>query len=302
MGSPWKSRAAPAERRAPAKLNLYLHVVARRQDGYHELDSLVCFASPADEVSVAPADRLALEVRGPFAAQAPGDESNLALRAARALALEAGVRAGATIRLGKNLPVAAGLGGGSADAAATLQALCELWRVELPHSRMTALALSLGADVPACLFGRPAFVGGIGERLQPAPRLPAAGVLLANPGAPLPTHSVFRRFQGPLTMPGRFSEAPADATRLAELLRERRNDLEAAALDIAPEIGGVLRKLADLPGALLARMSGSGATCFAIFSSASEARRAKTLLRAAAPSWWTAAGDLEGGSWDTGSG
>ncbi len=306
MGSPRKSPAAPAERRllrrAPAKLNLYLHVVGRRPDGYHELDSLVCFPSPADELSVAPAERLTLEVSGRFAAQAPADTGNLALRAAQALAAAAGVEAGAAIRLTKNLPVAAGLGGGSSDAAATLLALCELWRLELPSGRLAELALSLGADVPACLFGRAVHMGGIGERLQPAPTLPSAGVLLASCGAPLRTYSVFERLRDSLSMPAPFLDAPADAKGLAELLRERRNDLEAVAREIVPEIGEVLRKLADLPGALLARMSGSGSACFAIFSSTAEARRAERILRAATPSWWMAAGDLEGGPWDTGSG
>jgi 4-diphosphocytidyl-2-C-methyl-D-erythritol kinase len=306
MGSPWKKPAAPAEprllRRAPAKLNLYLHVVGRRPDGYHELDSLVCFPSLADEVSVAPAERLTLEVSGRFATQAPADAHNLALRAAQALADATGVRTGAALRLTKNLPVAAGLGGGSSDAAATLLALCELWRIELPASQLAKLALALGADVPACLFGRAVYISGIGERLQPAPRLPAAGLLLASCGAPIPTYSVFQRFRGSLSIAAPLLGAPADAKGLAELLRERRNDLEAAAREIAPEIGEVLRKLADLPGALLARMSGSGAVCFAIFSSSAEARQAERLLCAAMPSWWTAAGDLEGGSWETGSG
>jgi 4-diphosphocytidyl-2-C-methyl-D-erythritol kinase len=164
------------------------------------------------------------------------------------------------------------------------------------------LALSLGADVPACLCGRVAFMRGIGDLLEPAFPLPEAGVVLANAGTPLPTQSVFRRFRGPLTTPARFMEAPADARKLAELLRGRRNDLEAAARELAPEIGDVLRKLADLPGALLARMSGSGATCFAIFSSRTEAKAAEATLRAAAPSWWTASGVLEGGAWETGSG
>ena len=307
MGSPWRSPVGPAEprllRRAPAKLNLYLHVVGRRADGYHELDSLVCFASVADEVSVAEAPALSLEVSGPFASHAPADERNLALRAARALQEAAGVRQGATIRLVKNLPAGAGLGGGSADAAATLRALCALWQVELPPQRLGALALRLGADVPACLLGRAAYLGGIGERLEPAPPLPRAGVLLAAAGAPLLTQSVFARFRGPLTTPARFLKAPMDVDELAKLLRERRNDLEQAARELAPAIGEVLSKLADLPGSLLARMSGSGAACFALFSSTAEAGRAERILRAGAPSWWTAVGELdEGGTWETGSG
>lgn len=287
-------------RLARAKVNLYLHVVGRRPDGYHELDSLVAFASVADQLEAAPAARLSLEVDGPFASEVPPGEENLVLRAAAALARAAGVKAGAALRLTKNLPVAAGLGGGSSDAAACLQLLRELWGVALPPERMAEIALELGADVPACLFGLPCFVGGIGERLEAAPRLPEVGLLLANPGVPLPTQSVFRRFNGPFTLSSRFIEAPTDAVELAKLLKERRNDLEAAAREIAPEIAAALSRLAALPGALLARMSGSGATCFAIFSSTAEARRAADLLMKAESSWWTAAGCLEGGTCVTG--
>jgi 4-diphosphocytidyl-2-C-methyl-D-erythritol kinase len=285
--------------RAPAKVNLYLHILGRRPDGYHELDSLVAFASVSDMLSVAPADALELKVEGPFAAQAPANESNLVLRAARALAAEAGVEPRASLVLCKNLPAAAGLGGGSADAAATLRALSALWNLQLPQGRMADLALALGADVPVCLHGRPAFVGGIGERLAPAPPLPAAGVLLASPGIQLPTYSVFRRFSGPLTMPARFMEPPRNAGELAELLAKRRNDLEAAARQLAPAIADALARLAALPGALLARMTGSGAACFAIFPSRAQASRGAEILRAAEPEWWTAAGAFEGGPWDT---
>jgi 4-diphosphocytidyl-2-C-methyl-D-erythritol kinase len=207
--------------------------------------------------------------------------------------------AGERLLLRKNLPAAAGLGGGSADAAAALRALSALWGLQLPADRLTQIALELGADVPACLHGGAAFVGGIGERLAPAPPLPAAGVLLANPGAQLPTYSVFRRFSGPLTMPARFMERPRNARELAELLARRRNDLEAAARQLAPAIDGALARLAALPGALLARMTGSGATCFAIFPSRAEASRGAEILRAAEPEWWTAAGAFEGGPWDT---
>lgn len=286
-------------RLARAKVNLYLHVVGRRPDGYHLLDSLVAFASVADLLEAEPAAGLALQVDGPFAADAPAGEGNLVLRAARALAQAAGVRAGAALRLTKNLPVAAGLGGGSADAAAALRLLGELWGVSLPDARLAELALGLGADVPACLYGRPCHVGGVGERLQPAPPLPEIGLVLANPGLPLPTQQVFRRFNDAFTTPSRLIEPPTDAAELASALRRRRNDLEGAAREIAPGIGAVLSRLAALPGALLARMSGSGATCFAIFSSTAEATRAADVLSRAEPSWWTAAGCLEGGKCGT---
>jgi len=286
---------ASAVQRAPAKLNLYLHVVGRRADGYHELDSLVAFATVADVVSAAPAERLTLRIDGPFAASAPGDETNLVLRAARALAAAAGVERGAALTLTKNLPAAAGLGGGSADAAACLRALCAIWAVDLPPDRIAALALDLGADVPVCLLGEAAFVGGVGERLEVAPRLPPAALLLVNPGVPLPTHSVFRRFKGPLTESARFVEAPKDVDRLTAMLRDRRNDLEPPARELVPEIDRALALLRALPAARLARMTGSGASCFAIFASRAEAARAEALLRSAEPSWWAAAATFEGG-------
>ena len=177
---------------AHAKVNLWLNVVGRRPDGYHLLDSLVAFVDLADTLDVRPSDRLSLELAGPQAAGLAGDPDNLVLKAARLLADRAGVSPRAAIRLGKHIPVAAGLGGGSADAAAALRALGELWRVALPEEELFDLAASLGADVPMCLAGRTALVSGVGERLQPAPALPPAAILLVNPGAALPTR---RRLQ-----------------------------------------------------------------------------------------------------------
>jgi 4-diphosphocytidyl-2-C-methyl-D-erythritol kinase len=289
---------------APAKINLYLHVLGRRPDGYHEIDSLVAFADIGDRLSAAPAAQFSLALDGPEAASLKGlGDDNLVLRAARRLARDAGIAAGAALSLEKNLPVAAGLGGGSSDAAAALRALSALW--ELPAERAAPVAAALGADMPVCLYGRPAWVGGIGGHVTPAAGLPCAGILLVNPRIALPTAAVFAALGSPrdLRLRGagrrgafgaarRFAPMPTDAPGLARALELCRNDLTEAAIGLVPEIGEVLARLASLPGALLARMSGSGATCFALFEDRAAAYRAGAALAAAMPGWWCAAGGL----------
>jgi 4-diphosphocytidyl-2-C-methyl-D-erythritol kinase len=278
---------------APAKVNLYLHVTGRRVDGYHLLDSLVAFADIGDRVTARPASDLSLTVSGPEAASLAGrGEDNLAMRAARLLAHEAGVVAGAALHLEKHLPIAAGIGGGSSDAAATLLALSRLWGLSLGKDALIRLGLMLGADVPACLAGMPVWVSGVGERVEPAAPLPSAGILLANPRRPLATPAVFAARGGPFGAAGRFAPMPGNATGLATVLASRRNDLTAAATILMPEIADLLEALAVLPGALLARMSGSGATCFALFEDRAAAARARDLLAAAQPGLWCAAGGL----------
>ena len=279
---------------APAKLNLYLHVTGKRADGYHQLDSLAVFAGRHDTVVVAPADDLTLSVDGPFAPalHAAMEGDNIVLRAARALASAALVPPRAAITLTKNLPVAAGIGGGSADAAATLGLLAQLWGSSLGEDAMGALALSLGADVPVCRFGRASFMGGIGETLDPAPALPPTALVLVNPNRPLATKDVFRARDQPFSRPGRFSAAPADTAALAALLRERKNDLEAPAIRLMPVVGEVLAALARQKGCLLARMSGSGATCFGLFAGDAEAAEAAASIRRAEPGWWADASRL----------
>ncbi|MEK7245369.1 MAG: 4-(cytidine 5'-diphospho)-2-C-methyl-D-erythritol kinase, partial [Pseudomonadota bacterium] len=298
------------------------------------LDSLVAFAGIGDTVEVRRAgltprasnnaplsghavppaggrktDGFSLTIEGPFAANIPEGSDNLVLRAARALARAAQVDAGADIRLVKRLPPASGIGGGSADAAATLRALMRLWDVR-PDARapigahqknragirpraLAALALELGADVPVCLAGQAAFVGGIGEELAPAPALPAAWIVLANPGVPVSTPEVFRRRAGPFSAPARFSETPGTAAELARLLKARGNDLETPARAICPAIGDAIAALERCPGALIARMSGSGATCFALFGLPGAATEAAFALARAHPQWWVKAGSLE---------
>ena len=276
---------------APAKINLYLHVTGRRADGYHTLDSLIAFAGLGDQITVETADSLSLEIDGRFAESLQNPDDNLVLKAARALAEEAGCPANAHIRLTKNLPVAAGIGGGSADAAAALKALAELWQISSDETAMQSLAATLGADVPVCFAGHTAFVEGVGEVLTPAPGLPSCGLVLVNPGVALATPSVFAARTGDFGKEARFTETPANAADLAGLLSARRNDLAVAATALAPVIGDVLTAL-EAAGAHLARMSGSGATCFGLFDDLSAAETAAEFLGLAAPDWGLAATTL----------
>jgi 4-diphosphocytidyl-2-C-methyl-D-erythritol kinase len=281
-GGPPSARA-----RAPAKINLYLHLTGRRPDGYHLLDSLVVFADIADEVALAPAERLAVSAEGPFAGALPDPDGNLVARAARWLAARTGREPAVALRLRKNLPVAAGLGGGSADAAAALRLLQAHWRLPAGALPGAELAAALGADLPVCLAGRSCFVGGIGELLAPAPALPALPAILVNPGIALETRRVFAALPAPPAgAPARFAAAPADVPALVALLAARGNDLEPAAIRLAPAIARTLARLRALPEVLLARMSGSGASCFALFADPAAAQRAAVLVAAAEPGWW----------------
>jgi 4-diphosphocytidyl-2-C-methyl-D-erythritol kinase len=270
---------------APAKINLFLHVLGRRPDGYHLLDSLAVFAGAADLVSATVADDLTLTLSGPFAATLAVEPDNLVLRAARALAAAGGVPAAASLVLEKNLPVASGIGGGSADAAAALRILAELWRLDVPPADLAHIAAGLGADVPVCLASAASRMGGIGDLLGPAPALPSFGLALINPGAAVATPAIFRArtgaFSSPATLPARWESAAAMAADLANL----GNDLQAPARALCPAISDVLQALATVPGCLLARMSGSGATCFGLFASPAEAETAAAA--AARPGWWT---------------
>ena len=278
---------------APAKLNLYLHITGRRDNGYHELDSLIAFAEPCDWIVADRAQDFLLDLTGPFAPalDSPSDD-NLVARAARGLATLAGIEPAARLALEKNLPVASGIGGGSSDAAAALRVLMCLWNIAPESDALAELALSLGADVPVCLHGKTCFVGGIGERCDPAPKLPNCGLVLVNPGVALATPEVFRARTGGFSASARFTETPTDAVALARFLAVRRNDLEAPALFLAPVIGEVLRALRDLPGCRFARMSGSGATCFALFDDHVEAESAARVLHEHHGDWWVKPGRL----------
>lgn len=283
------------ERRAPAKLNLCLHVVDRRADGYHLLDSLVAFATIGDRVRVADAPQLAFTVGGRFAADVPSGAAaadNLAVKAARLLATALDRPADVAIDLHKSLPAAAGLGGGSADAAAVLRALAELWGIDDGDIRLRDIAGQLGADVPVCLVSRTSRVRGIGDRVEPAPSLSGVPVLLANPLVPVSTPEVFRSLAGPFSDSPEFSAPPRDPADLAVWLGQRSNDLQMPAQRLLPTIGEVIEALSAEAGCLLARMSGSGATCFGLFKSVGEAERAGRRLSSGRPGWWVRTGQL----------
>ena len=273
---------------APAKVNLYLHLRGRRADGNHLLDSLAVFPAIADRLTAAPGHGLSLEIGGPFAGGLAADPANLVLRAARALAEAHGLAPDAALRLDKNLPLASGIGGGSSDAAAALRVLSRLWGVDLPEG----LALTLGADVPVCL-GAPAprVMAGIGERLRPAPAMPEFWIVLVNPGAAVATGAVFAAVEQRALPAGPPPPPLTDFAALTGWLAQQRNDLQPAAVSICPAIAEVLAALgsAESGGAPLARMSGSGATCFAMHGREADAEAQAERLRRSRPDWWVVA-------------
>jgi 4-diphosphocytidyl-2-C-methyl-D-erythritol kinase len=274
---------------ARAKVNLFLHVGSRRDDGFHPLQSLAVFPMAGDRLEAEEANELTLQLEGPFA---PGlsDSDNLVLKAARALAEHAGRLPQARLTLTKNLPVASGIGGGSADAAAALRALVRLWRLDLEEGALCAIGAGLGSDIPVCVPSQPSFMEGRGEILTQIPVLPHLPLLLVNPGIAVPTKDVFaavtERHGVDMHLPrGRFGDL-ADLLRFLELTG---NDLEAPAITLQPAIGNVLKALKSVPGALFTRMSGSGATCFALMADDDCCRRAAALLKARHPDWWVEA-------------
>ncbi len=260
-----------------AKVNLYLHVLGRRADGYHVLDSLVVFAAAADRLHGTAADTVSLGFGGPFGGILAAEPDNLVLRAVRAFDPSGGAR----LTLEKHLPVASGIGGGSADAAAALRLLPRLWGCAPPPP---AVALSLGADVPVCVASVPCRMTGIGELLEPAPALPAFGIALVNPGVAVATAAVFCARLGAFSAPAPLPEGWDDAAAMAADLAGLRNDLEPPAIALCPAIADVLAALRATPGCLHARMSGSGATCFALYETAQLALAGAAAC--ARPGWW----------------
>ena len=268
---------------AYAKINLALHVRRRRKDGYHELETLFAFAEDGDRLEVEASDALTLTIDGPFAIGLDAGTENLVLRAAEGLRALTGVTRGAALRLTKSLPVAAGIGGGSADAAAALRLLMRHWDCKVAEADLHEFAASLGADVPACLESRTCVGLGIGDQLEPfsAPDLAGLPLLLINPRVPCPTGPVFKAWDGK----DRGALDPAH-------WRTARNDLQAPALLLVPEIGMVLEILTEQEGVRIVRMSGSGATCFATFKSAEQRDNAAHRLTGAYPQWWVLASEL----------
>jgi 4-diphosphocytidyl-2-C-methyl-D-erythritol kinase len=286
---------APVRRFAPAKVNLFLHVGAKRPDGYHDLASLIVFADVGDRLEVREARQMSLRLSGPFAKPLEGAGDNLVLRAARELDVWAEERghkiAPVEIALEKNLPVASGIGGGSSDAAAALLMLAEFWSLPIAIDELQAIGLALGADVPVCVRGAPTLVTGLGEILTPVEGLPPFGLVLTNPGVEVPTAQIFKALDtrsGVAELPS-LSPPPATVRDLAMLLDRTTNDLAPPAKRIAPAIMRVEAAIASTDGCFVARMSGSGATCFGLYESKSAADAAAAVLSRAHPSWWVCA-------------
>jgi len=266
---------------AYAKINLALHVRAREPGGYHRIETLFAFAEDGDVLTAEPAEGLTLAVEGSFGAGLADQQDNLVMRAALALREAFGVPRGAAMRLDKRLPIASGIGGGSADAAAALRLLARLWALPEDDNRIAEIAQALGADVPACLLSRSVRGEGRGDMLSRIDDGALAGMplLLVNPGVPVPTGSVFAAWDG--VDRGRLE----DGDPLA-VARASRNDLEGPALGIVPEIGAVLTLLDQAEGVVLARMSGSGATCFALFETLAARDAADETIARTRPGWW----------------
>ncbi len=276
------------EEKACAKINLDLFVTGKRVDGYHLLDSLVVFSEFGDKISVTSAPELSLDVTGPYAEAVPTDRSNLVLQAAIALQKALNLSDGAIITLEKNIPAAAGVGGGSTDAAATLRALMVLWGVSMAQKDLMALCLSLGADIPVCMVSESSIMSGVGEGLYPVPNMPHFGILLVNPGVSLSTPVVFKmRDEKFSEKPLRdFLDHPMNQEDFLTYSRTQQNDLYDAACKIAPIVRDVVGEIGKLEGCLLSRMSGSGATCFGLFKTAQEAEEAEKALKLRDLGWW----------------
>ncbi len=280
---------------ARAKVNLTLHIEGKRPDGYHELESLVVFADVCDELAFTPASADSLELEGPFAGLVDGE--NLVLKAKRAVASWLGVEISGAFRLHKHIPVAAGLGGGSSDAAAAIRALLRAHGGAADASAFVGRSASIGADVPVCLHNGAAWMCGLGERVTPIAGMPPLPAILVNPRIKLSTADVFRTLKAP-PLPARASEAPpalpalANAKDAAAYASQGRNDLEAPAIALEPAVDAVLATIRRLDGCLLARLSGSGPTCFGLFPSQEAAARAAHEVAAADPQWWVQATTL----------
>ena len=282
------------EELARAKVNLALHITGQREDGFHTLDSLVVFPEVGDRILIKASSRLSLDIEGPFASAIKAQPSdNLVYKAAQLLAEHVPAASGAMIGLEKRLPVAAGVGGGSADAAAALRALARLWGISPTRAQFSGLALSLGADVPMCLEEAPARVRGIGEIVEPVTAFPSGAIVLVNPRIELPTPAVFaalqKRDNKPMPdMPTRFD----NMKDLAGWLKTCRNDLQNPAISLAPQIADVLSVLSAQPETLLSRMSGSGATCFALCDNLSAAETITSRLAQTENNWWITAANF----------
>jgi 4-diphosphocytidyl-2-C-methyl-D-erythritol kinase len=279
----------PLVEKAPAKINLTLRVVGRREDGYHELESLVAFTDFADRLELQPGPGSALEIAGPFAKACGSTADNLVLKAVAKLRERVGSLKAGRFLLDKRIPVAAGIGGGSADAAAALRLLARLNDVALDDPRLASAALAVGADVPVCLAARARIMRGVGDLLSAPLPMPAMPAVLVNPNVPVSTRDVFAAFAGSKGSEKYLRNVPAQFDTMIGFLNEHDNDLTRAAIRCAPVVTEVLMALRALPGARLVRMSGSGPTCFALFRSPGEAQAAAGRLQVERKDWWVCA-------------
>ncbi|AVX05229.1 4-(cytidine 5'-diphospho)-2-C-methyl-D-erythritol kinase [Maritalea myrionectae] len=276
---------------APAKINLALHIVGQRSNGYHELESLCVFTELCDELTAKPADKDEVELTGPFGNALRGERSNIVLKALTLFRTRFPDKLpqGLKIELDKALPVAAGIGGGSADAAAMLRLANRISGLNLDLNDLMGMALELGADVPMCLLSRTAFVSGVGEQLTPIPEFPTFQMVLANPGKAVSTAEIFRKLVDKDNPPIQRDAADfAHISAIAMWLEGTRNDLQKPAIEHVPEITDMLADLGQQKGCLLSRMSGSGATIFGLFGTAGEAMLAAQSFRKNWPQAWVA--------------
>lgn len=271
---------------APAKLNLFLHVVGKRADGYHNLQSLMVPLGTGDILHAAPSDDITLSLTDtPESAVLDAEEDNLALRAVRLLQAALEEEQGLHLTLEKKLPVASGMGGGSSDAATAMRLALAVWGREVDEVALASLALSLGADVPFFLEGTAVYAEGIGEMLKPVD-LPSLPVVLVNPGVAVPTRTIFEMGVNPISFPRPLPEQFGDTEALLQFLSGLGNDLEKNACSIAPEIADVLEAIGEMPNVRLSRMTGSGATCFGLFTREDEAEEAAEILGRRFPDYW----------------
>jgi len=271
---------------ANAKLNLLLHVTGKRADGYHLLDSLVAFCAFGDSLDIHEAESLSLEITGEFAPQLSNDENNLVLRAARLIAKHGKKEIGARMVLHKNIPVGAGLGGGSCDAAAAIRGLQQFWQLSLTHDQQLKIAQDLGSDVMVCVEQVPAWISGVGDLVSPVRLLEDVAIILVNPKQPLLTADVYRAFAGNFSAVTEKIYTIQNTQELLGLIAPLKNDLQPAAMQLMPKIKNMLKVLSDASGYQLARMTGSGATCFGIFSSQKMADEEAERIKQNHPDWW----------------
>jgi len=285
---------------APAKINLYLHVIKQLSSGYHALDSLVSFADIGDEVTLSPSRNFSFEIDGPLSFGLKDQQGeNLVVRAARAMAHEYEKPLNVAINLTKNLPLGAGIGGGSSDAAAAIWGLCAHWDIERNDPKLQDIMITLGADVPVCFHGHNARVRGIGDVIVPAPDFADLAIVLVYPGKPCATPDVFRRFDVQSVKHYMFEEIAVpqefeNHTALIDFLKRCDNHLEAAALQIVPDIQNALLRLARYESCLLSRLSGSGSCCFGLFEDTDKAVLAAKQIADENPDWWVKSGVLGG--------